>query len=316
MLPISLVILSYNRLEELSNNIPLLLSSFSSKDEIQVIIVDNCSNDGSKEYLYNLQKKFPSIILVLNERNLGVGEGRNSGFRKAEREFIVSLDDDSSIQFDDLLKIPSIFERNPDAGILAFQVVKKTTNEPQNLCYKRQCEVAHHHGAGFAFRRSILDFVGGIDASCDFGGEELDFAIKVRAQGWKIIFIPEIIISHNNIYASGNLAKHRRIRRTYNNIRIFYKYFPRWMAFRNSCRYVIIMIINWLRNFGPGGLNKVIASALNGRKSGIIDHQYIPQNTVRFYNNSKLMPEFGNIPLAIKLKRKLTIKEISEFRDN
>ena len=46
-------------------------------------------------------------MVVLNGKNLGVGGGSDAGFAKANRQFIVALDDDTGIAAEDLLSLSS-----------------------------------------------------------------------------------------------------------------------------------------------------------------------------------------------------------------
>jgi len=303
----SMVILSYNRFDELSRNLPRLLSERHCPDEFEIIVVDNNSTDGSREFLIALQKEHPEIKLILNESNLGVAGGRNAGFAVAQREFVVALDDDAAIVAEDLRRVPSLFEEYPDAGVLAFRVIHPPSGEAQNPHGDVPCEVANHHGAGFAFRRSLYQMIGGIDEDCDFGAEELDFAIRIRVHGWKVLYTPEIPVYHNNFRRNPSLDQFRRIRRVYNNVRIYHKYFPRWMASRNSCRYVILAMRNWIAEYGLQGAGEIIKKALSGRKAGISKRQPVPDATTAFYNDSTLRPEFGNVPLLYKLIERLRL---------
>ena len=297
---LSVVILSYNRLNELSKNLPRLLSDSHHPDEFQIIVVDNNSTDGSREFLVDLQKKYPKIVLVLNDRNLGVGGGRNTGFAVAQREYIVALDDDTAIATKDLRRVPDLFEKHINAGILAFHVIHPISGEPQNPHGDTPCEVANHHGAGFAFRRFLYRTLGGIDEECDYGAEELDFAIRVHAQGWRTLYIPELTIYHNSLERNSATEQLRRIRRTYNNVRVYYKYFPIGMASRNSCRYVIVAVRSWLVTYGVSGVEKLVSAGMKGRSSGLLQHQTIPADTAAFYDDPFLRPEFGNVPLLRK----------------
>ena len=301
MIPISIVILSHNRLDEISRNIPYLLSEKSTTDEFEIIVVDNNSTDGSREFLSKLKQKHPEIILVLNDVNKGVAGGRNSGFVMAKRDFILALDDDSSISIKDLRRIPSLFDKYNNAGLLAFRVIHPFTGNIENPYGDVPCEVANHHGAGFAFRRDIFKIIGGIDEGCNFGAEELDFAIRVHAQGWEILYMPELNIYHNSFDRDPETEKFRRIRRQFNNVRIYHKYFPEKMALRNSHRYALIAIKCWLIIYGFKDLNKMITAYTNGRKTGLSTHQIIPEKTLAYYDNINLRPEFGNFPLHRKV---------------
>lgn len=305
MMPISIVILSHNRLDEISKKLPLMISGFQNPDEFQIIVVDNSSTDGSKQFLIDLQKKHPKIKLILNDKNLGVARGRNSGFAVAQREYVVALDDDTSMMIEDLRKIPGLFEKYDKAGILAFRVFHPVSGECQNDHGAVPCEVANHHGAGFAFRKCLFDQIGGIDDACDYGAEELDFAIRVHSVGWQVLYTPELSVFHNNLERNKETEKSRRIRREYNNVRIYYKYFPKLMATRNSFRYTLLVVRYWLMTFGSSGLDQLLSAGVKGRVAGLLNHEDISSSTIEFYNNSFLEPEFGNIPIMRKVLSRL-----------
>jgi len=306
MTPVSIVILSHNRLVELSKNLSLLLAGRLSPDEFEIIVVDNGSADGSTDWLTTVAHEHPEVTLVLNNDNRGVAGGRNCGYRVARRDFIVALDDDTNVSVDFLREVPALFAKYYRAGVLAFRVVHPISGELQNPHGPKACEVANHHGAGFALRRSLYVDLGGIDEECDYGAEEIEFAIRVRDCGMQVLYTPEVSVFHNSLDRESSTEKHRRVRRTYNNVRVYYKYFPPKMAARNSRRYTILAIHSWLAVFGPRGATRLLTAYRNGRRAGIAQHQAISDKAVAFYDNPELRPEFGNVSLWRKLAGRIS----------
>jgi len=90
---ISIIILNYNSGEYLSDCISSIFAS--SYTNIEVLVVDNNSNDDSH---FICKNKFPKIILIENEKNLGYCEGNNVGIRIAKGEFIVILNPDTIVE--------------------------------------------------------------------------------------------------------------------------------------------------------------------------------------------------------------------------
>jgi len=76
------------------------------------------------------------------------------------------------------------------------------------------------------------------------------------------------------------------------------------MATRNSCRYLVAALWAWARQFGCVRLGCLVRAAIDGRRAGRRLHRAVPADTVRYYDNWRLRPEFGNVPLSIKLWRK------------
>jgi len=199
-----------------------------------------------------------------------------------------------------LQQLPDKFKQYQKAGILAFKVVHSLTGVLQNDHGDKPCQIANHHGAAFAFRTQLFKNTGGIDEECTFGAEELDFSIKVRATGMEILFLPELIAYHNSQLRSEKISKLRRIRREYNNVRVYFKYFPLSMAMRNSFRYLTWTLLSWKAEYGLSGLQHLPIAAMKGMFSGLLNHQKIPDMVVAFYDNPLLQPEFGNVPTVRK----------------
>ncbi len=297
ILQVSIVILSYNRLSEISTNLSQLVSESRGGTEFQIIVVDNHSTDGTREFLREFCGRHPAVILVLNETNRGVGGGRNDGFVRTSSPFIVALDDDTSITAEAIRRVPELFRASPDTGLLAFRVVHPITGLLQNPHGNRPCSIANHHGAGFAFRREVYDSIGGIDENCDYGADELDLCIRIHAAGWKILYTPEITVMHNTLPRDTANEQWRMDRLIFNNVRLFYQYFPLSMARRHTWRHVLPQFFIWKQRFGLSRINRVWRSTLEGREAGLRAHRDIPAATVRYFADKRLRPEFGNVPL-------------------
>jgi GT2 family glycosyltransferase len=276
--------------------------------------VDNNSTDGTSEFLLDLSNRHPFIKVVLNENNLGVGIGRNAGFAKANREFIVALDDDTAISVGDIRRVPDLFYGLPDTGILAFRVVHQVSGELQNPHGDLPCPVSNHHGAGFAFRREIFQKLGGISEESDYGADELDFAIRVHAAGWKIRYTPEITVFHNSKFRDLAQEAWKHERWIYNHVRVFYSYFPHRMAAVHSCRFVLPLLWHGFKQFGFTSIRSQLDAAVNGRLGGLRNHRPIPLSTVSHYADKCLRPETGNVPLLLKLLRKLTLNRAANTK--
>jgi GT2 family glycosyltransferase len=78
---LSIVLLNFNRLELTRKSVTNILGEVESVD-FELIIVDNNSTDGTKEFLREL--KDPRVRLVLNGKNLFFGGGLNCGLKKCE----------------------------------------------------------------------------------------------------------------------------------------------------------------------------------------------------------------------------------------
>jgi len=292
---VSVVVLSHNRLEDLRANVLSLLAGGSP--ELELIVVDNASTDGSREFLQRVQLRNPAVQIVLMDRNMGVAVGRNAGFRLARGEYIVSLDDDACMAVSDIRRVPVLFGVHSRAGILAFTVCHAKTGEKQNDHGNRVISVANFHGAAHAIRKVVFDRVGYLDELCTFGGEEFDYSVRCHAAGYETVYLPEVQASHNSFLRPGPAGADRREKWVYNYVRVLYKLFPAPMAFLYSVRYVYTMVRSGQSVYGFPLVRRLLKAACLGRNHGRAVHSPVPAATVSFYSDPGLRPEFGNVPL-------------------
>ncbi len=100
----SLIIPIYNEI----GTLPSLLKKLGNLDDnIEIIIVDDGSNDGSK----NLLIKYEKLIIVRNESNLGKGLSIRKGIDLATNENIILMDGDLEIDIEDIPRLINIFEK-------------------------------------------------------------------------------------------------------------------------------------------------------------------------------------------------------------
>lgn len=92
MVPISVVITSYNQRRYLAEAIKSVLRQTVKPNEI--IICDDNSTDGSVDLLKEYASKHDNIKLILHDENLGVVKNRNSGLKEAQNPYISILDGD------------------------------------------------------------------------------------------------------------------------------------------------------------------------------------------------------------------------------
>ena len=75
-----------------------------SLKNIEIIIIDDCSEDNSTEVIKEYQKEDPRIILILHDTNEGEIKSRTDGIRKAKGKYITIIDGDDALIHKDILK--------------------------------------------------------------------------------------------------------------------------------------------------------------------------------------------------------------------
>ena len=118
---ISFILPIYNVEPYLSTCLDSILNQGIDKDDFEIILVEDCSTDGSLQICKDYSCKYKNIILIENNKNIGRGLTRNKGIACARGEYIHFVDSDdylfpNSIQ--ELLSI-DIIKQSPD--IIRFE---------------------------------------------------------------------------------------------------------------------------------------------------------------------------------------------------
>ena len=99
MIKISIVTPMYNSFDMLKRNLDVL--GRQNCCEIELILVDDCSIDGSYEKALEFSKTASYEVVVLkNEKNGGPGVSRNNGIKRASGEYITFIDSDDYLSDD------------------------------------------------------------------------------------------------------------------------------------------------------------------------------------------------------------------------
>lgn len=89
---VSVIIPNYNNSKYLRRCIESVVKQTYKK--IEIVVVDDCSTDDSKELLLEFKKEYSNIIVIFLEKNGGVSNARNVGFEHSSGEIVTFLDAD------------------------------------------------------------------------------------------------------------------------------------------------------------------------------------------------------------------------------
>lgn len=95
---------------------------FAGRDDYEVIVVYNASSDKTLEAIHRVTDRHPDLFrLVVNDENVGLGEGRNQGMRLAKGAYFLFLDGDDFLSPAVLPKIADIVQReSPELIVINF----------------------------------------------------------------------------------------------------------------------------------------------------------------------------------------------------
>jgi len=114
---VTIIVLNWNGLKDTLE----CLDSIYMLDypNFEVIVVDNCSSDGSVE---RIRRKFPQAVLIENSRNLGYTGGNNIGMHRAMElgaDYVWLLNNDTVVEPDTLAKLVDASEQTPEIGLVS-----------------------------------------------------------------------------------------------------------------------------------------------------------------------------------------------------
>jgi len=180
---ISIIITTYNRASLVVRAIQSALSQ--TYNNIEIIIVDDCSGDGTKEVVKPYLGK--RVKYIRNSVNIGLSASRNVGIAASRGEYISFLDDDDEITFDKSQLLLTELEQSHSSVGVAYSgyraiyenefAYSKTANHT-GMIYKyvlKNCPCAIHSAL---IRRSCFDVVGIFDTRLK-SAEDWDMWIRI-----------------------------------------------------------------------------------------------------------------------------------------
>jgi GT2 family glycosyltransferase len=213
---ISVVIPNYRRPQLVVRCLSSVLGAVAaSADEIEVIVVDDGSGDGSCDMV---RDRFPEVTLVALDANRGYPTAVNAGIAASQGEWVLTLNNDTTVDAGVFAALLEVAHSRPRIGLVAAQqrfsadrdviysagtivdarghASDRLMGEPASVGETEPVEVFGACGAAALYRRSMLAELGGLDERFAFGLEDVDIAWRARMRGWSCVYAPAAIVYH------------------------------------------------------------------------------------------------------------------------
>lgn len=238
---VSIIILSWNRKDDLNTSLKHIFDS--SYKNFEVIVIDNGSTDGTLRLIKN---EFPTVKLVALTENIGIA-GYNEGFKIARGQYIIVLDDDSYPANDALAKAVMILEKERLVVGIAFNIIHPTNNISESAGWPEN--VFTFIGCGAILRRDVLEKAGYFDPTFFLYCNEFDLTIRMLDQNnqYTLKYFTNIVAYHN-ISVLNRTSARRAYYQLRNNLWILWQHFSFWNSFRLSFRRIfeeLVFAFTW-----------------------------------------------------------------------
>lgn len=256
---LSIIIVSFNTRDLLRNCLKSIYNLKPEASNLEVIVVDNDSTDGSPAMV---KKEFSQVKLIVNKKNLGFAAANNQGIKKAQGRYLLLLNPDTLILENALAKMVAFMDKNKKIGIATCQLLNedKTVQAsggffpdlPRAFAWmfflddlpfvSRLIKTYHPHepsfytkdpfyqkehfqdwvtGAFFLIRKEVVEKIGLLDEKYFMYVEEVDYCFRAKKNGFLVAYTPIAKIIH---FGRKSLRRPgEAIIREYKGLKIFYK---------------------------------------------------------------------------------------------
>lgn len=285
---VSINILSFNRREELKNTLQKVYEQ--SYKNIEIIVVDNASTDGSPQMV---KKEFPEVILIELDKNIGIA-GWNKGFEIAKGEYVLVLDDDSYPNEKALETTLDLVHSREDIGIVSAKIINTKYNFCETQNYPKN--PFSFVGCGALIDNIKLEEVGYFDPNIFIYLNELDLTARFIDKGYSVVYDERAIVFHNQSLKSRVSTANAFI----SDYR--YKHFFWGMSYfiltKFSIQSVILYQTKWLLNRFIIALFKhklilffkCLLNLMKKTEVIIVNRRILNYQTQRFYRNGNVFP--------------------------
>ncbi|MFA5276526.1 MAG: glycosyltransferase, partial [Candidatus Omnitrophota bacterium] len=238
---VSIIIVNYNGKHLLGECLDSLLLLDYPKKQLEIIMVDNGSTDGSMELM---KKNYPQVRVMKNKSN-NYCQANNQAIRKARGEFLVLLNNDTKVEPDWLAAMVKVIVSNKKIGAVGSKILSldgriqsaghaefpyhywgdKGFLEEDKGQYDLVREVKSVSNCSAMYRKAALRATGLFDEDFNMYMEDVDMAYRLRKNGWKIYLAPESRLFHK-IHGSGQDSQEHSFYIEKNRLLFILKHFP------------------------------------------------------------------------------------------
>ncbi len=212
---VSLVVPCYNQ----NSTIKKTVENFLSTDypNYEIIIIDDCSNDGTYEILLKIAASDERLKLYQNASNSSASFTRNNGLKKVKGKYVGLLETDMAVESNWLYPLVDLLEADKSLGAVQSKVLDLNKRDrihsvgvkfdPHTFFVKSlgtsqpresitESEQVCIGAVGSLIRKNVLDKVGDFDEKIVHNIDDIDLGWRICIAGYKIVTVPQSITYH------------------------------------------------------------------------------------------------------------------------
>lgn len=202
---VSIIILNYNGLDYLKD----CLQSVSNVTypALEVIVVDNNSNDPSVEFVKN---QYPNFKIVQLDKNYGFAKANNMGAQHALGKYFLFLNNDTLVAPNFILELVQAIERDPQIGICQSLLLKPNEEVDSSGDYIDSIGVAYSSkervdstrnilsakGASMLVKKEVFEKLNGFDEQFFVSFEDVDLGWRTWIINYRVVVVPSSVVHH------------------------------------------------------------------------------------------------------------------------
>lgn len=240
----SVIVLNWNGLEHLAECLDSLKAQ--TIDDLEVLVVDNGSSDGSAEYI---ERHYgDTVTLIRSRKNLGFAAGNNLAIARARGRYVALLNNDAVAAPDWLELTGTALDGDEGAGMCAVKILSHRDHriidntghliyrdglnrgrgrlEEDRGQYDNETEALFPSGCAAVYRKAMIDEIGGFDEDFFAYGDDTDIGLRARLAGWRCPFLPRAVVYHKYSGSTGHYSPFKAFHVERNRVWIAVKYFP------------------------------------------------------------------------------------------
>jgi glycosyltransferase involved in cell wall biosynthesis len=189
---------TYNRAALLERVLDACFEQTIPASAYEVVVVNDGSTDATAQTLERASKRATCALVVVEQPNSGLAKGRNAGIARARGERIIFIDDD-------VLPLPNFVEEHLRSHASHLQAIVRggaINVESFDDLPPPVWSIRHYSGNYFwttnvSVPLETLRAIGGFNETfSEYGWEDIDVGLRLRARGVKAVFNPRALVFH------------------------------------------------------------------------------------------------------------------------